>query len=143
MQESLSLNFPLMSPGIFSLPTENETSPKLLGGYCHECRQYFFPKPKFCRECLSEVAQVSLDSGGTLHSFTVVRTKAPFGLPEPYAVGYVDLDDYDLRIFALLDPLQVEGLAIGRSLKLMVGQIGQNIDGQDCLRPYFTMQEVI
>ena len=142
MQESSQLNFPEMSAGVFTLPTENGASPMLLGGYCQKCCQYFFPQPKFCRECLSEVSEVSLNSVGTLHSFAVVRTKPPFGLPEPYAVGYVDLDQYDLRIFALLDPLQVEALAIGRSLKLMVGQIGQNIDGQDCLRPYFTMTEV-
>lgn len=142
MQESLQLHFPKMSAGIFTLPTENETGSKLLGGYCHQCRQYFFPNPKFCRECLSEVSEVSLDSVGTLYSFTVVRTKAPFGLPEPYAVGYVDLDRYDLRIFALLDPAQVDDLIIGCSLELMVGQIGHNLDGQDCLRPYFTMQEV-
>jgi uncharacterized OB-fold protein len=132
----------MMSAGLFTLPTENGTGPKLVGGYCKKCRRYFFPKPKFCRKCFSDVEEINLDSVGTLYSFTVVRTKPPFGLPEPYAVGYVDLDQCGLRIFALLDPLQVEDLAIGRSLKLMVGQIGQNIDGQDCLRPYFTMQEV-
>jgi uncharacterized protein len=56
---------------------------------------------------------LSLSPEGTIHSFTVIHTKAAFGLPEPYAVGYVDLERDGLRIFSLLDRQKIGQLHTG------------------------------
>ena len=89
-------------------------------------------------KCLGSVEQVALSSEGTVYSFTVIRTKAPMGLPEPYGVGYVDLAGSGLRIFCLLDPEAIDNLCVGAPVRLRVGQIGNDVNGNLCLRPYFT-----
>ena len=115
--------------------------PQLLGGHCPECERKYFPKPTVCPRCLGPLHQVALSSTGRLYSFSTVRTRAPFDLPQPYAVGYVDLDDDSLRIVSLLDPERVDDLAIGQPLALRVAPIGVTPGGEPCLRYYFTPQD--
>jgi uncharacterized OB-fold protein len=78
---------------------------------------------------------------GTIYSFTVIRTKAPFGLPTPYAVGYVDLDETGLRVFSLLDPERIDQLEIGLRVALKTGPLGDNGKGEPRVRPYFTPEQ--
>ena len=113
-------------------------SPRLSGGVCPECHKKYFPKPMVCHHCLEQVQDVELSSTGRLFTFTIVRTKPPFGLPQPYAVGYVDLDVDGLRIFSLLDSAHIDRLAIGQQLYLRIAPIGVDSTGQACLRYYFT-----
>jgi uncharacterized OB-fold protein len=68
----------------------------------------------------------------------VVRIKAPLGLPEPYALGLVDLDESGLRVFGLLDPAAVDRYRIGLPVRLTVAPMGTNVQGTPCLRPFFT-----
>jgi uncharacterized OB-fold protein len=110
--------------------------PVLLAGFCQNCDRRFFPKPKICPDCLGDVDLVELGSCGTIYSFTIVRTKPPMGLPQPYAVGYIDIAG--LRIFSLLDPGRVGDLHIGQRVLLAVKQLGLDVQGKPCLRPYFT-----
>ena len=124
--------------GVFSLPPYDQQPPFLLGGWCPACNEYYFPRPLYCRRCLEVVDEVSLGSRGIIYSFTVIRTKAPFGLPTPYSVGYIDLADKPLRIFCLLDPGAVDRLSVGQAVRLVVEPLGQNAQGEPCLRPYFT-----
>lgn len=112
--------------------------PKLLGGNCPECRRKYFPRPLVCPRCLEPVSNAELSSIGVLYSYTVVRVKPPFGLPQPYAVGYVDLEGDGLRVFGLLDPYKIDLLALGQSLALKVAPIGVDASGETCLRYYFT-----
>jgi uncharacterized protein len=130
MTESLKPVF----EGIF----EEGPSPSLIGGYCETCKRYYFPKPVVCPQCLGQAKGAPLSTQGTLYSYTVVRTKAPYGLPQPYAVGYVDLEESGLRIFSLLDSTRIEGFKIGGSLELRIGPVGVDSHGQPCLRYYFT-----
>ncbi len=125
-------------PGIFTLPPYDESPPRLLGGFCPKCRQYYYPRPKYCRACLDPVEESILESAGTLYSFTVVRTKPPLGLPKPYGLGYVDLSGTGLRVFGLLDPNALGRLQIGQSVCLAVDVLGLDTRGHPCLRPYFT-----
>ena len=125
-------------PGIFTLPPYGDAPPALLGGFCRECNQYYFPRPKYCRCCLKPVEESPVGSQGTLYSFTVIRKKAPFGLPLPYGAGFVDLEKTGLRIFCLLDPGAVDQLRIGLPVQLAVAPLGINSSGEPCLRPYFT-----
>jgi uncharacterized OB-fold protein len=126
---------PPIAPGLYRLETGGE--PTLLGGGCRPCERRFYPRPPICPGCLGEIREIELGSRGTLYSHTVIRVKPPFGLPQPYAVGYVDLADSDLRVFSLLDAAAIDRYTIGQALKLAVGAIGHDGDGNPCLRPYF------
>ncbi|MBI5585361.1 MAG: OB-fold domain-containing protein [Deltaproteobacteria bacterium] len=110
----------------------------MLGGYCPGCRKYLFPAPRYCPACLEPTEKTNLGSEGTLYSFTVVRTKPPLGLPQPYSVGYVDLPGSGLRVFSLLDPEAIDRLRIGRPLRLAAGFLGHDGRGSSRWRPYFT-----
>ena len=110
----------------------------LIGGSCSACGRKYFPVPMVCPHCLDVPTAVHLSGDGILHSFTVVRVKAPFGLPTPYAIGYVDLEADNLRIVALLDGAKMNELKIGQPLTLKVGPLGVDRQGEPCLRYYFT-----
>ncbi len=87
------------------------------------------------------VKSIRLSTKGTIYSFTVIRTKPPFGLPQPYAVGYVDLEDDNLRIIGLLDPEKISALSVGKPVTLSIAPIGLDRSGQPCLRYFFTTKE--
>lgn len=141
MKENDNNKIPPVLPGFFTLPPYEEHPPMLLGGYCAHCDRYFFPKPRYCPECLDIPETREMGNRGRIHSFTVVRAKPPLGLPRPYAVGYVDLDPDmaggGLRVFSLLDPDKVDALRIGARVVLHVSRLGQNRRGEPCLRPLF------
>ncbi|MGD2124814.1 MAG: OB-fold domain-containing protein [Desulfobacteraceae bacterium] len=131
-------DIPPMIPGIFTMPPYGQAPPKLLGGFCSGCKQHYFPRPRYCPSCLGPVEQADLGSEGTVHSFTVVRTKPPLGLPQPYSVGYIDLSKTKLRVFCLLDPGAIDQLRVGLLVRLAVGPLGHDGHGSPRLRPYFT-----
>ncbi|MCP5107423.1 MAG: DNA-binding protein [bacterium] len=127
-----------VAPGVFTLPPYHDAPPVLLGGFCPDCGTYYFPRPKYCRGCLGPVEEKPVGSEGTVYSFTVIRKKAPFGLPLPYSVGFIDLKGSGLRIFCLLDPAAIDQLRIGLPVRLAVKPLGHDGEGSPCLRPYFT-----
>lgn len=141
MEPETTDTIPPFFPGIFTLPPYDQSPPRLLGGFCPACGDTTFPKTKCCRRCLGEVEEADLGSEGTLYSFTVIRTKTPLGLPQPYSVGYVDLKGTGLRIFCLLDPMAIDRLRIGLPLRLGVAPLGQDGRGKPCLRPYFAIKD--
>jgi uncharacterized OB-fold protein len=120
--------------GIFDLGPP----PKLIGGHCPECDRKYFPKPTVCPMCQGPVEIAELSDEGSIYSFSVVRTRAPFGLPQSYAIGYVDLDADRLRIISLLDSERLDQLAIGVPVTLRVEVIGVGNDGLPCTRYFFT-----
>jgi uncharacterized OB-fold protein len=128
---------PIVMPGILDIPADGG-QPGLLGGFCPSCGVRYFPRPCRCRRCLGPVEESSVGAEGTIYGFTVIRTRAPLGLPQPYAIGYVDLKESGLRIFCLLDPQAVETFRIGIPVRLAVGALGHDARGTSCLRPYFT-----
>jgi uncharacterized protein len=132
-------DIPPVATGIFTLPPYDENPPELLGGFCQDCNAHFFPMSKYCPRCLGSLEEARLGSEGTLYSFTVIRKRAPLGLPEPYGIGYIDLaKEPSLRIFGLLDPVAIDGLRIGTTVKLVVGPLGHDGHGSPRLRPFFT-----
>lgn len=124
--------------GIFTLPPYEQEGPRLIGGLCARCTRKFFPSPFVCPYCLGELEKVHLSSQGTLHSFTVVRVKAPYGLPLPYCLGYVDLKDDGLRVLALIDFTRIEDLRIGMEVTLCVKEFGHDGKGNPALRYMFS-----
>lgn len=128
---------PLVPAGIAA--EAGETGPVLTGGHCPRCERDFFPRPRHCPQCLQPLQEQPLSGEGVIYSYTVVRTRPPFGLPQPYAVGFIDLKQSGLRIFGHLDHQQIDRLAIGKPVRLKVGPLGQDGGGHDCLRPYFSL----
>ncbi len=112
---------------------------ELVGAWCEDCDKYFFPTREHCSSCHGHTVQTGLGSHGTVYSFTIVRTKPPFGLSQPYGVAYIDLEACSLRVFGLLDPQQLEKIHIGAPVRLLVGPMGVNNADQPCLRPFFKL----
>lgn len=137
MTEKLA-DMPPIIQGIFTLPPYDQTPPRLIGGLCPACNWRCFPRQRYCRFCLGKMEEIILDSEGTIYSFTVIRTKPPFGLPNPYSVGYVDLAESGLRIFCLLDPGAINQLRVGLPVRLVVEPLGHDGHGAPRSRPYFT-----
>ncbi len=130
---------PPVANNIFASSAGDPEQFELLGGYCDACDDYSFPQSEHCHRCHADTRLVGLGTDGVIYSFTVVRTRPPLGLPQPYAVAYIDLKDVPLRVFCLLDPEQTGDIAIGAGVRLSVGQLGINNVGQDCLRPFFQL----
>jgi uncharacterized OB-fold protein len=131
-------NLPLVPEGIAR--EEMESGPVLIGGHCPDCGRNFFPRPRYCPKCLRPPQERKLGGDGVIYSYTVVRTKPPFGLPQPYALAFIDLAQSGLRIFGMLNPADIERLAIGRRVRLETGPMGHDGKGQPCLRPFFSLQ---
>ena len=125
---------PPFSEDIF---TGTGATTRLLGSRCR-CGHVAFPQIALCPRDGHPTDPIDLPHTATLHSFTVVRTKPPFGLPAPYAVGYVDLSDVALRLFTLIEPRASERLRIGMPMTLSSGPLGVGLDNAPCTRPFFT-----
>ncbi len=108
------------------------------GSHCPSCEAYQFPSQDICPACLGETEKADMGKRATIHSVTTIRTKAPLGLPSPYSVAYVDMEDVPFRMFALMDPKEAGNYYIGQKVELSVGPLGVNNDNQACLRPYFS-----
>lgn len=143
MSLKVTNDIPPFAAGIFTLPPYDKSPPKLLGGVCKECKQNYFPRPKYCPVCLRPTEESVLGSEGKIYSFTVVRRRSPLGLPEPYSVGYIDLKETGLRIFCLLDPAAIDQFRINLPVRLAVGQLGHDGNGSPRLRPYFTPRSMV
>ena len=125
---------------IFTQPPYRNNSPYLLGGFCSDCNDYYFPKPGYCPKCLGNVQVRPIGNKGTIYSFTVVRTPPLFDLPSPYGIGYIDLKETGLRVFGLFDPQALDQLKIGASVILSVKTLGKDRQGSQRLRPCFTLE---
>lgn len=109
----------------------------LMGSRCPGCGAWSSPAVQRCTHCREQPASVRVGTSGTLYTYTVVRTRAPFGLPEPYAVGYVDLDESGLRVFGLIDPRAIGELEVGQRMDIGLRPLGVDGQGRPCLRPVF------
>lgn len=139
----VDLNLPHILPDLFQALNEDPDRYGLVVGYCGKCEGYSFPTPSLCPKCYGDIQRHIFGEHGHVYSFTVVRTKAPFGLPEPYAVGYVDLADVPLRVFALIDPAAIGNLAVGAPVTLKAMPLGTDGHGMACLRPVFQLDAYI
>ena len=130
---------PPIASGLFDVDASG--APFLMGGHCEQCDRYVFPYSESCPACLSGMKHVRLGGEGVIYSHTTVRTKPPYGLPQPYSVAFIDLNDAPLRIFALLDHSMAGGFRIGDRVKLKVGVIGHDGEGDPRARGYFTLKD--
>lgn len=123
-------------PGLVA-PLDDQGRYALMGSLCPDCGARAYPAVSRCPHCQGAPSPASVGAAGRLYTYTVVRTRAPFGLPEPYAVGYVDLDDSGLRAFGLIDPDSVGHLEVGQRMGIGLRPLGVDGQGRPCLRPIF------
>jgi uncharacterized protein len=140
-KERKTNEIPPVNPGTFTIPEDGRGAPELVGGYCASCRVSLYPRPRYCPGCLKEPAEKAVGGRGTIHSLTIIRTRPPLGLPQPYGVGYIDMAETGLRVFALLDPEQLQEMNIGDRVCLCVRKLGHNGRGEPRLRPVFTLEQ--
>lgn len=77
---------------------------QLVGSRCGDCGFATWPARAVCSDCGSPMVSVrSFARWGLLVSFTVVHVPRP-GLPSPYALGQVRLEDGPM-VFARLEPV--------------------------------------
>ena len=107
--------------GLFTLPTGEDESPRLLASRCNACGDTSFPQRRFCARCSSpDLAQVLIGPRGRLYSDPVVYEL--FGGFEgfgPYAVGQVEMEG-GVRVQGLLTGCDFEELSIDMPLELTI-----------------------
>ncbi|HEY0938903.1 MAG TPA: OB-fold domain-containing protein [Steroidobacter sp.] len=137
MSTQVALPIKLFADDIVGFSASPASTPYLIGGRCDRCDKLCFPWTQRCRHCQAPLTRVNLGSRGRVHSATLVRTKPPLGLPRPYGLAYVDLDDAPLRVLMLVDGHENQPLSIGRHVQLDIAELGVDASGERCLRPFF------
>jgi uncharacterized OB-fold protein len=115
---------PAVHPGLFA------TAPAtLLGGRCEACGTLRFPHRNLCPRCQStQVAVVPLSRHGTVHTYTIVRSKPPGYLGAvPYAFGLVELPE-GLRVASTLTARDIETIAVGDKVEFELITLGEGDD---------------
>ena len=100
--------------GIFIDGPEGVT---LSASRCKSCGRVYFPKSKYCLDCLgNELENISLKKRGKLFSYTVGRMPSTHFKP-PYAVGFVEMPE-GIRIFAPLGIIADKPFKIGMEMEV-------------------------
>lgn len=93
---------------------------KLIIMACQSCDHRIHPPQPVCPNCLSRAVAPRAASGdGTIYSFTVNHQPWLPGLPVPYVLVCVDLDDQPgVRITARLKDVDPAEVAIGQKVRV-------------------------
>ncbi|MBW2368180.1 MAG: OB-fold domain-containing protein [Deltaproteobacteria bacterium] len=95
---------------------------RLLGNKCIACGRAYFPKVKFCFDCLAkDIEDVVLSRRGMLYSYTIGRMASTHFQP-PYAVGLIDLPE-SIRVFAPLKLSKNESYRIGMEMEIYIDEL--------------------
>lgn len=89
----------------------------LAANRCKSCGRVYFPKSKFCLDCLgNELEDLPLNKRGKLFSYTTPGMPSTHFKP-PYAVGFVEMPE-GLRVFAPLDIMADKPFKIGMEMEV-------------------------
>jgi len=121
--------------GIIKCPSRVGEPPRLLGNRCSSCGRVFFPKRTLCPNCFTDdtLTEVELSSKGTIYTYTIVHYPSPAGIEAPYAYGYVDLPENNIRVFSLFTESDPKKLEIGMDVGLVIEKIRIDKDGTEIL----------
>jgi len=119
--------------GIIKCPSRAGEKPHLLGNRCSSCGKVFFPKRVICPDCFTDdtLTEFELSSKGKIYTYTIVHYPSPVGVEVPYAYGYVDLPESNIRVFSLFTESDPEKLEIGMNVQLVLHKIGTDEDGTE------------
>jgi len=117
--------------GLFNYPLMDGERPALKGNRCTQCGKSFFPKRAVCPVCFvsGHMEEIELDRQGIIYASTVVRVRSPTGIKAPYAYGYVDLPENQLRVFALFTGADPGSFVPGRKVEVVLEPIGKDTEG--------------
>lgn len=111
--------------GLFS----EEGGGTLLANRCKACGRIYFPKARFCFDCLEkEMEELVLSRRGKLYSYTVGRM-ASTHFPPPYVVGLVDLPE-GVRVFAPLLMTADDPIKVGMEMEVCIDKLWQEKEQQ-------------
>ena len=124
--------------GLFILPSSSGESPRLIGSQCRSCGEAFFPKRRFCRNCLKpDVEEIILSPRGKLLSYTKVHQAPPGYIGKvPYILGKVDLPEGEHILTQIID-CDEDDLEIGMEMELVVNTMGEDGEGNEILMYFF------
>ena len=103
----------------------------LLASECDRCPTLAFPTQPICPECQQPRTGVrELSSGGTVYSFTIVRSRPPnYHGPVPYGLALIELAE-GLLVSSMLLSGELDSLAVGLPV------VGTTVDVGDGVLSY-------
>lgn len=121
--------------GLFDYPLDAGKWPGLLANRCAHCGKTFFPKRNLCPYCFEEGAleDICLDHRGVIYACTVVHIPSPVGIKAPYAYGYVEIPNNQIRIFALFTGADPFTFATGQEVELVLEPVRENQNGRQVI----------
>jgi uncharacterized OB-fold protein len=98
----------------------------LLISRCLACRRYLHPPVPICRFCLGrEVTPEAVTGSGQVLTFTINRQQWLPGLPPPYVIAVIGLDDDpELRMTSRLIGVDPEWVHIGMRVRVQFQPAG-------------------
>ena len=95
---------------------EGPQGASLVANRCKSCGRLYFPKAKYCLDCLGEeLEELLLKGEGKVFSYTVGRMPSTHFKP-PYAVGFVDMTE-GVRIWGPLDIVDNKPFQVGMQVQ--------------------------
>ncbi len=125
-------DFILVQNGLFEYPPKKDEEPQLLASQCSKCGATFFPQRPVCRHCLDGAGMkiIRLSPHGVVYASTVINVDSPSGIKAPYAFGYVDIAENNIRVFALFEETDAVLIAPGRAVEVVIEAIATNRERQ-------------
>jgi len=122
-----------IEPGYFTIPSDPDEVPLLLGSRCRSCGEHFFPRRVVCARCLEKNTEdVTLGPRGTLYTWTYVHFPL-FGAKRAdvggYAVGQIDLPEGP-RVQSVLSGGPT-AFRIGMEMELDLETLRENKEGDE------------
>ena len=89
---------------------------------CAECRTWVHPPQASCPRCLTlDPVPEPVGGGATVYSFTVANREFAPGIPPPYVVALVDLDEADgVRLVTNLVNVAIGDVGIGMPVRPVI-----------------------
>lgn len=117
----------MSGPRIGRWNTAEDGAVTLIGCYCRDCGEHFFPERAYCPRCRGTTLDQALLAGpARLIAWTVVH-QAPAGFQTPMAVGYAAFPG-DAVVLGPIDA-PTDRLAKGMALRVTEGPTSVAADG--------------
>ena len=114
--------------GIFKFSSQDGNPVKLLGNKCESCGKVFFPKREICSNCCTDntMTDYELSTKGKIYSYTVVYYQGLLGIKSPYAYGFVDLPQDNVRVLSIFT--ECEKLEVNMDVELAIEKLYNDSD---------------
>ena len=127
-----------IAPGLFT----DGADARLIAARCAACTRLHFPAGLVCPYCAADgCRETPVGARGHLRLYTAVLTRPPgYRGDVPYGFGVVEVED-GLCVIARLTELRLDRLRPGLPVRLVVGTLFTDDDGQAVLDYAFRPEE--